>query len=510
MKQYQLVVPMSGKGTRFRHAGYKDLKPFIQVAGKPIIAHILDMYPNRTKTIFVVNSTDPEIDEHNKILKQISPESIICEIPDNRLGPSYAVLAAKSELTPTMPVVVNYADFAGVWSEEDFLNELIENDASILTYTGFHPHMLRNTSYAYVKKKNGFVTHIQEKKSYTEYPMGEEASAGAYAFKTASLLLSAIDTQIERNLSLNSEFYTSLTMQPIIDQEKKISTCLMEKFYQWGTPEDLEDWKAWRQFIEKLPKSGITLNSNLPHDVAILAGGKGARLNNETPIPKALFPVKGKQLWSYSIINGETVKNHLLIRKEYLKEVKESLDVTCTPIELETRGQAETAQIALDSCKNNPGGISFLACDNILLGLTITFSNKVPDEDALYVWVASSYQNAKIQPEQFSWVQIAESGEIINFFPKQNPNGDNCKTVIGNFTFSSKEFAQEALTYCNSPENFVNGEPYLDSAISFALKNSKKVIEIEVENFTAIGTAAELKTFEYWNDCENRKLLGWK
>ena len=44
-KDVQLVIPMSGIGKRFLEAGYYDPKPLIEVDGKPIIAHVLDMFP---------------------------------------------------------------------------------------------------------------------------------------------------------------------------------------------------------------------------------------------------------------------------------------------------------------------------------------------------------------------------------------------------------------------------------------------------------------------------------
>ena len=41
----QIVIPMSGFGERFRSVGYKVPKPLIEVDGKTIIEHIIDMFP---------------------------------------------------------------------------------------------------------------------------------------------------------------------------------------------------------------------------------------------------------------------------------------------------------------------------------------------------------------------------------------------------------------------------------------------------------------------------------
>ena len=52
----QLVIPMSGAGSRFIAAGYDLPKPLIEIAGKPIIQHVLEMYPNWEEILFIVNS----------------------------------------------------------------------------------------------------------------------------------------------------------------------------------------------------------------------------------------------------------------------------------------------------------------------------------------------------------------------------------------------------------------------------------------------------------------------
>ena len=45
-KNIQLIIPMSGIGKRFIDAGYSEPKPLIKVDGKPIIEHVLNLFPN--------------------------------------------------------------------------------------------------------------------------------------------------------------------------------------------------------------------------------------------------------------------------------------------------------------------------------------------------------------------------------------------------------------------------------------------------------------------------------
>ena len=43
MKQFfNIVLPMAGRGSRFRQQGYKDSKPFIDVEGRPMIQRVVE------------------------------------------------------------------------------------------------------------------------------------------------------------------------------------------------------------------------------------------------------------------------------------------------------------------------------------------------------------------------------------------------------------------------------------------------------------------------------------
>ena len=52
---YQVVIPMTGVGQRFVDAGYKSLKPLIEVGGKSIVEHVLDMFTGAEKIICIIS-----------------------------------------------------------------------------------------------------------------------------------------------------------------------------------------------------------------------------------------------------------------------------------------------------------------------------------------------------------------------------------------------------------------------------------------------------------------------
>ena len=67
---------MSGFGERFRRVGYDLPKPLIEVNGKPIIQHVVEMFPGETNFIFICNRDHLETSKYGmrEILERVAPE----------------------------------------------------------------------------------------------------------------------------------------------------------------------------------------------------------------------------------------------------------------------------------------------------------------------------------------------------------------------------------------------------------------------------------------------------
>ena len=210
----QLIIPMSGIGKRFRDAGYSIPKPLIKVRGKEIINHVVNMFENIERVIFICN--EDHLNDKNLnlrgILKKLHTKTTIISIKPHKKGPIHAVLEAEEIFDLLMPTIVNYCDFNSFFNYPNLINYLTKQtpDGCVFTYTGFHPHMLKNTNYAYVKKNRDSVIDIQEKKPFTEKPMMEEVSSGTYYFKSAKLMLNYFKETILLDLKVNGEFYVSM------------------------------------------------------------------------------------------------------------------------------------------------------------------------------------------------------------------------------------------------------------------------------------------------------------
>ena len=500
MTYLQLVVPMTGVGQRFVDAGFLELKPLIKIAGETIISHVMKMYPSISDPVFIISNNHPQREVLKMELKTLRPDSKIIEINPHKLGPSYAVWQAREQLDLLRPTIINYCDFGGIWDLTKMEAALEKNDGAILTYTGFHPHMLRNTEYAYVKTdENGYVREIQEKKSFTDNPYSEEASAGTYGFASGELLIRAIAEQINQGISLKNEFYTSLTYKPLIEEGRRVVCVKMDKFFQWGTPEDLQDWIYWRDAVNEMMNYHPTFDEILGSTV-ILAAGRGSRLAATGSTPKPLVPVGKFLLWEYSGLCANRNKESIVVTRENLVPVGNQLGVQTKILSEVSQGQAITAKIGINFINDTNDPITVLSCDNVIYQRNLAEAHEYARIMDVVVWTASNYPPSLVNPNQYSWISGEESSSI-KVWLKQEPDFEQePQLIIGNFTFKNKELGLTLISHLENKNIRINNEFYLDSLITLAQELGLKVGVMDCKNFFAIGSKNEIETFHYWEE----------
>lgn len=227
----QIIIPMSGFGERFRRAGYKVPKPLIEIDGKPIIGHVIDMFPGEHDFLFICNTDHLACAEYRmeKILWEHCPTGRVIGIPPHKLGPIHAVRQVEHLIDPDQPVVVNYCDFTCYWDWPHFKQFVAQTgcDGAIPAYKGFHPHTLGSTNYAYMREKGGWLLDIQEKQPYTNNRMEEYASSGTYYFSSGRLMSDALRRTMEQDLNVGGEYYVSLAYKPLLQDlpPYKIDIC---------------------------------------------------------------------------------------------------------------------------------------------------------------------------------------------------------------------------------------------------------------------------------------------
>jgi NDP-sugar pyrophosphorylase family protein len=515
----QIVIPMSGFGERFRRAGYPVPKPLIEIDGKPIIAHVLDMFPGEHDFIFICNEDhlqNPEYDMHGT-LQRLCPNGRVIGIPSHKLGPVHAVQQVSSQIDPDRPVILNYCDFTCLWDWPHFkaFVQSCRCDGAIPAYKGFHPHTLGTTNYAYIREADGRVLDIQEKQPYTDDRMNEYASSGTYYFRSGAVMLDALAEVRRKDLQINGEFYVSLAYKPMLDAGQHIRVYALQHFMQWGTPEDVAEYRGWSNAFRDLGRSVAT---RPPAEGAVIVpmAGMGQRFAREGyQQTKPLIPVSGRPMVLQATNDLPPAKQHAFVLRADMPgrdDIGNALRAAFPgavfhDVPTVTEGQACSAELGLralvDRMGEVSGPITFGACDNGALYDLANFDRLLARDDVdVVVWVARGHTNAIRNPQMFGWVDADGSGLIRGVSvktPLAQPASD--PIVIGTFTFKQHHDFDRALSRLIEQNDRINGEFYLDSTINHALSLGLRCHIFEVDHFFSWGTPNDLRTFEYWQSC---------
>lgn len=507
----QIIIPMSGIGKRFIDAGYKDPKPLIEIDGKPIIEHVVNLFPGENDITFICNSTHLKETKMREILNRIAPSGKIVEIPNHKKGPVYAVSQIFDQIKDEEEVIVNYCDFAKYWDYQDFLRHTRnrEADGAIPAYKGFHPHMLGTTNYAFMRDDEQWMLEIQEKKPFTDNRMQEYASDGTYYFKKGTYVKKYFQELMNKDLNLNGEYYVSMIYNLLIKDGLKVSIYDVQHMLQWGTPQDVEEYNGWSDYFRKMTEKLPTIKVQKKSVNLIPLAGRGSRFANEGyKAPKPLLEVSGKpMIVQASSYLPDAEKRVFICLEEHLKNypLKEKLhnvypDAEIVSINQVTEGQACTVELGLKNI-NLEAPLFIAASDNGMLWNQKEYEKLINDTsvDGI-VFTFRHHPSAKANPQMYGWVKVdgglTVKGVSVKKAISDNPYEDHA--IVGAFYFKKARLFIEGLKKLYSENIRVNNEFYVDSIMDVLPQMGYQIKAFEVESYICWGTPNDLKTYEYW------------
>ena len=235
MKQnFNIVVPMAGRGSRFTENGYTDSKPFIDVNGKPMIQRVIENlnieFNEHFEFIIICLLEDYEKYDFSIFDNIIGHDfwEVIC-LPDVTEGAAQTILCAEPYIDNDSPLLSFNTDQLMDY-DVDIWNTFLRYDGGIPCFKG------DSTDWSYAKcGKDGYVEEVAEKKV-----ISDDATAGYYFWTEGRDFVKYAKQMIEENSRTNGEFYVAPVYNWAIRDGKKISISQVDKIYELGTPEYLE------------------------------------------------------------------------------------------------------------------------------------------------------------------------------------------------------------------------------------------------------------------------------
>lgn len=236
-----IVIPMAGMGSRFAKDGYLKPKPFIDVAGLPMIERVIKnlSMPNAN---YILIARKEHLEQEKETVEYLKEKynAIFIAIDKLTEGTACTVLFARALINNDFPLLIANSDQIVDMQIADFIFDC-ENrklDGSILCFLDKE----LNPKWSFAKTNaNGMVTEVKEKEV-----ISNNATVGIYLFNKGKDFVNGTMDMIINNDRVNNEFYTCPVYNYCIKENKKIGIFNIDfaAMHGIGTPEDLTKYLA--------------------------------------------------------------------------------------------------------------------------------------------------------------------------------------------------------------------------------------------------------------------------
>lgn len=220
------IIPVAGVGTRLRPHTYTLPKVLLNVAGKPIIGHILDrvMQHGFDQATIVVGYLGEKIKDYVLANYSIKVDFVEQEEP---LGLGHAIYLSRHTVSRD-PVLIILGDTV-------FDVDLGTAARSEFTVLGVK-EVEDPRRFGVAETSEGFITRLVEK---PEHPTSRLAIVGIYYITRPQVLIECLKDLIRQNIRTKGEFQLTDALQLMLDRGEKMKPFPVEGWYDCGKPETL-------------------------------------------------------------------------------------------------------------------------------------------------------------------------------------------------------------------------------------------------------------------------------
>jgi dTDP-glucose pyrophosphorylase len=228
-----ILIPMSGLGSRFANAGYDRPKPFIDVLGDSMIRSVIkNLNFEGANFIFIINESQVSLIDFSYHLDGLIKNFKVYTVREVTKGPACSSLIAKDLINNKTPLIIVNCDQI----IHDFDYQKIVEFSSLNDSDGLLGCFISDSpKNSYVKlDSSGSVIEVKEK-----IVISNIATNGLHYWKCGMDFVSSAETMIEARETYNNEYYIAPTYNYLIKEGKKVLPFFYNMHYPIGTPEDL-------------------------------------------------------------------------------------------------------------------------------------------------------------------------------------------------------------------------------------------------------------------------------
>lgn len=315
---------MAGIGSKLRPHTHTQPKALVPVAGKPILAHIVDhlVEAGCDDFIFIIGYLGDKIESFISEKYPKIKRSFVVQEP--REGTGHAIWLAKSLVPANEPILIVLGD-----TIVDFdVNSIINSPHSIFGVKKVEDP--RNFGVAETDQE-GFITRLAEKPNI---PKSNLALVGVYFIKESERLFEMLDHMIRNKQKSRDEYNLTEGIMKMIEKGTRIATFQMGNWYDCGGKANLLETNAI--LLKRNAASGTAHhyhNTIVIEPVSIAADcditdsiiGPNVSIGERTIIRSSI--IKDSIIGSYSQLETAVLHQSVVGSDAYLKGLSQSLNI---------------------------------------------------------------------------------------------------------------------------------------------------------------------------------------
>jgi dTDP-glucose pyrophosphorylase len=237
---------MSGSSQAFKDAGYEYPKNLIELAGQPMIQHVIkNLQPlkkNGGRFICAVRRDENRKHHTSKVLKLLEHSAIVIELNQATSGAACSALLSVDYINNDDPLIITNGDQILANLDLDCVVNSFQQkklDAGVIVFEDIHPR------WSFVNCDiNGLVIEAAEKR-----PISKFATAGFFYFAKGRDFVNAAMETLKKNAQVNDLFYICPALNEMVLKQARIGIHLMERanYYSFSTPSDIQLYSAKHQ-----------------------------------------------------------------------------------------------------------------------------------------------------------------------------------------------------------------------------------------------------------------------
>ncbi|MDI7275571.1 MAG: sugar phosphate nucleotidyltransferase, partial [Anaerolineae bacterium] len=222
----KVIIPLAGFGTRLRPHTWSKPKPLVNVAGKPVLGHILDKLVGLDieEIVFVTGYLGEQIEAY--VSSHYDFPARYVEQKELK-GQAHALHLTRDHVEG--PVLIIFVDTIF----ETDLGDLASAPGDGVLYVKRVEDPRR---FGVVVLDNGWVTRLIEKPTSYEHNL---AVIGVYYLRDSAWLMRAIDELIRLGTPKDGEYYLADALQLMVDQGARLAARELEVWEDCGKPDTL-------------------------------------------------------------------------------------------------------------------------------------------------------------------------------------------------------------------------------------------------------------------------------